>query len=336
MSARANKYCLFPFQNVEIHINGDVYTCCPAWNNRYSIGNIYKDTLQDIWNSDRAIALRKSVLNEDYSFCDEKSCFLLHEKAFSNEFKSENQPVMKTNPYIVKFAYDYECNYACKTCRKTVNRLTDEELEILNGKIDSFFLPLLEDAKILIVNAAGDPFASRHSKLLIQKAAEKYPKLKFDFHTNGILCNQKIFNEMNITPDKIHKIQISIHAATQETYDVVVPGFGKLFPTLIQNLNYIKSLKQVNHFEFYIFFVITSMNYKEIPKFIELAESVDAIPGFWEYNKNCCSYDLTENLSVEKPDHPLHQELLEVLKHPKVVEYKEKSVFSPVFYNLIK
>ena len=241
---------------------------------------------------------------------------------------------MSEYPQIVKFVYDYECNIACKICRKSVNRLSSNELNLLNSKIDTFFLPFLQSAKKLIINAAGDPFGSRHSRLVIKKAAEKYPDLKFDFHTNGILCNEKNFLALNIKPEKIDKIRISIHAATPETYGKIVPGGELLFPQIIKNLEYLSKIKEKNSFSIFIHFVITPLNYKEIPDFIELAEKFRVSPHFWEYRPENSSYKLTDDLYIYRKEHPLYLDLIKVLQHPLVKKYKEN--FSPIFYDLIK
>ena len=328
------EFCTRPFEEIEIHNTGEVYTCCPNWNKFYSIGNIYKDSFDGVWNSEKAVDLRKRIMNKDYSLCDLQGCAYLKQQDFKSPYDVECKPVMTEYPQIVKYVYDYECNIACKICRNKIKRLSDEELELLNSKIDTFFLPFLQSAKKLIINAYGDPFGSRHSRIVVQKAAEKYPNLKFDFHTNGILCNEANFKALNITPEKIDKIRISIHAATAETYGKIVPGGELLFPKIIENLKYLKEIRKQNDFPVYIHFVISSINYKEIPMFIDIAEEVNASPHFWEFRQENCSYPMEENLYIVRKDHPLHNELVKVLQHPKVKQYKDH--FSPDFYDLIK
>ena len=330
----SKEFCKRPFEEIEISNTGDVYTCCPNWNNFYSIGNIYKYSLNEIWNSEKAIDLRTRILNNDYSLCDMQGCLYLKQDDFNSSYITNCTPVMKEYPKVVKFAYDYECNIACKICRDHIKRLPDKDLELLNSKIDTFFLPFLQGAKVLIINAYGDPFGSRHSRLVIQKAAEKYPDLKFDFHTNGILCNKTNFRDLNITPDKISKIRISIHAATKETYEKIVPNGKILFPKIIENLKYLKEIRKEYNFPVYIHFVVSSINYNEIPDFIDIANEVNASPRFWEFRQENCAYQMQENLYVVNEEHPLHNDLLRVLKDKRVKE--NKNFFSPSIYDLIK
>lgn len=328
------EHCTRPFEEIEIHHTGEVYTCCPNWNKFYSIGNIFKDSIDEVWNSDKAQELRKRILNKDYSLCDKNTCIYCNEKIYFSNYGTKCTPIMEQYPLIVKFCYDYECNIACSICRDKMKRLTDEELETLNSKIDTFFLPLLKSAKTLIINSYGDPFGSRHSRQVIQKAAQTYPELKFDFHTNGILCNEQNFKNLNITPDRIEKIRISIHAATKETYGKIIPNGEIYFPKLVENLKYLGELKKTNNFQFYIHFVVTRFNYKEMPDFVRLAQDVNAIPCFWEFRQENCAYPNQDNHYIYREEHPLHQDFLNVLKDPILLTYKEN--ISPLILNLIK
>ena len=328
------EFCTKPFEEIEIHNTGEVYVCCPNWNNFYSIGNIFENSVEEVWNSERAIELRKKIMNKDYSLCDKKSCLYLQQQLFQSEYETNCTPIMPEYPTVIRFAYDKECNIACKICRDKIKRLSNEDLEKLNTKIDTFFLPLLKSAKVLIINSYGDPFGSRHSRLVIKKAIEKYPDLKFDFHTNGILLNKTQLNNLGITPDKIGKVRISIHAASAITYAKTVPNGLFLFPQIVNNLKYLKKLKEEYFFEEYIHFVVTADNYKEIPDFIKLAQKVDASPRFWEYRRENCDYCISEKLDICTPEHPKHKKLLKVLKHKLVKENKQ--FFSPILHDLIE
>ncbi len=329
-------FCPLPFSEMEIVRDGNIYLCCPSWNNFYSIGNIYTHSLEEIWNSTEAIEFRKKILNNDYSLCRIDKCCLLHNRNFFSDFKIDTPPKdghLDTMPMLVKFGYDYECNIACKICRDKVKRLSDEELKILDDKIESFFLPLLKTAKILVINTHGDPFGSRHSCKLIQRAIETYPDLKFDFTTNGLLCNEGTFKRLNITPEKIDKIRVSIHAATAKTYGKMVTHGELMFDKLMENMQYLSELKKEHHFTFLMNFVVTSLNYKEMPAFVDMAEKYNAYPIFWEYKEDSVGYNAhLENLSITDPKHKEHNELIKVLKHPNM--YKHNDNLYPILLEI--
>lgn len=330
-------WCTKPFEEVEIHPKGIVYLCCPNWNKYYSIGNVFENSFEDVWNSEKAQELRRRIIRHDYSLCDEDSCAYCKNRSFPYPYIEPKNCsiVMKKLPAVVKMSYDPECNIACRMCRDKIKRLSNEDLELYNSKIDTFFLPMLKDAKILFINAHGDAFGSRHSRLLIKKAAQAYPKLRFDFSTNGILCTEKMFDNLNITPEKIDTIRISIHAASAETYGKIVQHGEKLFSQIIKNLEYLSQLRKKSLFRLFVHFVVSSLNYKEIPAFIELAEKYDILPFFWELRSAQYHYRWDENDFIAQKNHPLYNDLKEALKHPLVHKYRQKH-FSPVLSDIIK
>lgn len=326
-------FCPVAFQEMEIFSDGNVYLCCPSWNEYYSVGNVFENSVEEVWNSEKAIELRKRILNNDYSLCKKDRCFMLHNKNFYSEFKGEFTPIMEASPLRVKYGYDYECNIACSICRDKIKKLSDEELKKWDEKIDSFFIPILKSTKILVINTHGDPFGSRHSRKVIQKAAQTYPDLKFDFTTNGLLCNEKMFETLSLNPSQIDTIRVSIHAATKETYGKIVQNGEKFFDTLLENLQFISDLKKTYNFMFLIQFVVMANNYQEMPAFVELAQKYHAGPMFWEYKKDCCAYSQWhQDLDILDPKHKDHKKLIKVLHHPNMYIYK--NCLYPMLLNL--
>ena len=75
---------------------------------------------------------------------------------------------------------------------------------------------------------------------------------------------------------KIHKnidvIRISMDAGTEETYKIVrAPGDWN---RLIANIAYLNSVRYDYNFQVWSDFVVQKINYKEIPKYIRLAENL--------------------------------------------------------------
>ena len=219
--------CQFPFTVAEICPGGDVYTCCPVFTSSYSLGNIYQDSFEAIWNGERAKHLRRLLLNKDFTLCDLSKCIYYQEPKDLSQY-TEIAPY----PTKVIFDHDTECNCKCITCRDTLCSNSREELAELDSKIETHLLPMLQKAHIAYLAGNGDPFASRHYRKLIQRAAETYPSLRFDLHTNGLLCSRKQIQELGIL-DRLNYIGMSIHACTPETYAKVIPErFGDQWHTL--------------------------------------------------------------------------------------------------------
>ena len=127
-----NCICQRPFSEIEIHTDGNVYTCCPDYLKKYSIGNIFEvSSFDEIWYSSKAFELRKKLLNFDYSLCNTNICNM---KINQEEIKLIENPEY---PTLVRFAYDTQCNLKCIFCRDTLlhnseetNKRYDEMIEI--------------------------------------------------------------------------------------------------------------------------------------------------------------------------------------------------------------
>ena len=52
-------YCTRPFEWFAVLDNGDVSPCCPPWIDGYRIGNLYKQSVDEVWNGEKAQAFRE-------------------------------------------------------------------------------------------------------------------------------------------------------------------------------------------------------------------------------------------------------------------------------------
>jgi radical SAM protein with 4Fe4S-binding SPASM domain len=58
--------CYFPFTVIEVLWNGDVVPCCYDFNGCLNMGNIYEDSLNNIWNGKRYKELRRLQLTRKF------------------------------------------------------------------------------------------------------------------------------------------------------------------------------------------------------------------------------------------------------------------------------
>lgn len=291
------KICSRPFSFVEVDFRGDIYCCCPSWIRGFSLGNIFKNTFDEIWHSENAIELRNRILNNDYSFCNLSIC--------SPKFTTFTEDLV-TNikfPRVVKFCHDRECNYGCITCRDSVITTPNIMLKILNSKIKNVFLPMLKNAELVSLSGNGDPFASRHYRELILEINKEYPNIKFVIHSNGSLLNEENLNRLGLTY-KIDKVKISLPSLDPETYFKITRS--KRLDDVISNLKFLSSLKLkgiIN--EVQLCFVVQKMNYQEMPRIFEFAESLDFNVSFWEFRNWGTQYGQTyKEAAVFEQDHP--------------------------------
>lgn len=304
--------CKFPFSFIEVFPNGDVYPCCPEYCYYYCLGNIFEKSIEEIWYSEKAIALRKRLLKNDNTVCNSAQCFCstMDFLFADDEVVYEEKPPL---PIAVKLSHDRECNCTCITCRDEIVRESDEELDELNKKIETHFLPLLRNARVVCLSGSGDPLFSRHSRLLIRRIAEQYPSIRFALHTNGQLCTPSLLENLGIDKRLSH-VQISIHAATPQTYERIVRGAS--WQKLLDNLSNLKHqldggmLRKLD-----LFFVIQSLNVAEVAQFAELANRFNATAYFWEYRYWGTKFGKDfDAVNVCSSDHPLHKTLVAELR----------------------
>lgn len=62
VSASGRVACTQPFFTLAVRSNGDVAPCCIDWVGETILGNIYRETVEEIWNGDRMYEFRKMHL----------------------------------------------------------------------------------------------------------------------------------------------------------------------------------------------------------------------------------------------------------------------------------
>ena len=309
--------CLSPFFTAEIFGNGDVYICCPDYTLIGTIGNVFKQSWEEVWYSKKAVDLRNKILAGDYSSCRLSLCepeffpLCIELENIDKEKLDFNNPKAR----IVKISTERSCNVACTLCRSRVICNEDEEqIAFLDSKIESVFMPILKDAEIVNFCGSGDPFVSKHFRKIIKIAALTYPNLRFDLHTNGLLCNEENLTELGII-DRLSTVQISLHSATKEVYDRIVKRGN--WEKLNSNLGYLAGLIEKGKLnQLHLNFVVNADNYVDIPLFIELCKKYHAKAFFWQYRDlgGVYSYD---KMNICSPAHAEHKEFVRIMSNLK-------------------
>ena len=320
--------CQRPFSEIEIHTDGNVYTCCPDYLKKYPIGNIFSvKSFDEIWYSQKAIDLRKKIFDTDYSFCNIDICNM--------KIKQEDIDLVERPPYptLVRYAYDTQCNLKCMICRDHFFLNTEEENKKYDQMIETLFLPILKNAKIMSITSAGEVTASKHSQKLIKKAALMYPDLKFEILTNGFLFNEKFVDELGIS-DRIERVVVSVHAMKKNTYETIMKGAKH--DIVFKNIEWICSLKKNQVVKDVCFiFVAFSLNYKEIPLFIDFSLKNEVHPTVWEYrNHNRTQMDAQfVKYAVWQKTHPQYNDFVRIINDVKS-KYKNQCRMPEIFNDL--
>ncbi len=304
-------FCEQPFTRIEINSNGDVYTCCPFFINFQSLGNIYELPFDEIWNGEIARNIRKKIIQGDLSFCS-NLCF---RKNKTQQNSSQFEEIVNNYPQEILISTSKCCNVRCIFCRdsETISSKENDNFD----KIKDIFLPIFKDAKLVHFGYDGDPFSNKRECELIKTLAEKYPNIRFNFNSNGVIANEKFLKNLNVY-DKIDSMIVSIHATNRWTYNKIVKGSN--WNKVLSNLNCYSEMKKQNLIKkFRLIFVVFSENYKEMPKFVRLAQKLGAEADLWTLKKN----DQTkvtgedfEKYSIINPKHKHFKDLKRVLQDP--------------------
>lgn len=332
-------FCSFPFEHAAITATGEVYQCCAAFLPTPA-GNLSDQTFDEVWNSEQAQAVRRTIHEGTFTFCREAKCpylqgtvsLPLKESLQDPEYREiieKKQTKLARGPREVHIAYDTTCNLACPFCRNDFIALKGEELEKSRRIHQQVFDHGLRDATRVMISAQGDPFASKlYSQILENFDEKKHPKLRIKITTNGLLFTEEAWERIRASHDAIDWIHVSVNAATAESFRINQKGGD--FERLMKNLHFIKTLRRKPLWNslratrlvrrktrfISLSFIIQQNNYREIPKFIELGKELDIdqamFTSIFHADRTFSDREFAK-LPVHLPNHPEHQEFLRVM-----------------------
>jgi len=324
-----DKICLKPFEYLEIGTpkNGkvDCYSCCPTILPKPT-GNLSKNTIEEVWNSDVYKDIRESIVDSSYRFCRHDLCPEIQSENLLDLGVVENTDFLRAlksgdytalgNPKEINLAYDQTCNLACPSCRRDYITTNSEDNDAIMAKITEDILSRdLTNTKI-IACSSGDPFVSKHFRhLLFNLEGEKHPGLEIQLMTNGLMFNKLAWQKLHKVHKNIKMTCVSIDASKPETYAITRRGGN--WDTLMENLIFLSLLRERGELSFLrLDFVVQDHNYKEIPEFIALGEKFKVDQVFFQKVANWGTFSPIEykERQVYNEEHPDFQQFLKVIK----------------------
>lgn len=265
--------CTMPFRDLSIYNDKEQYFCCKEWL------DVSVDFDENGWNGETATQIREEMLNGSFKYCSSTNCPHLSTlkklgrvSTFSPIIKKseflEKYKINPKGPKNVRFTFDAACNLACPSCRRDfIPNSTDIDITSENV-LDKVYEFYGNDIENVTLSGYGDPFYSNTMmKFLKDVDSTKLPKLKgIHLHTNAILWNQRNWEKIKKSHKFISSAEISIDAATKETYKDVRVGGN--WDSLIKNIEFINEIEEVKNI--IVSFVIQTRNYKEMVDFYHL------------------------------------------------------------------
>ena len=260
-------FCDNPWETLEIDQDGDALLCgCQRWM-PFPIGNIYKNTIQEIWLGELAQQVRQSVADGDFTYCS-STCPRLSRLVP----RPAELPPMLEFPGTIKFDLDSSCNLKCPSCRESVRieKNADnikKQTELFNEMREyALANPTVKTGILPIGN--GELFAS-HSGLAFLESLKDYPhnNLRLMIYSNGTLVNRnrELINRLRHV---IYSWSISVDAVNQESYSKIRGGDWN---ELLLGLEFLKNWRGLN-----FNFCIQRNNYHDIEAFADFASGYGA------------------------------------------------------------
>ena len=285
-----NYICTAPFVNIEIH-NQAIFMCCPTWlpNN---IAPDMEKPLDEVWNSEEAKEIRKSIHDGSYKYCDKKQCPFLSELLNNKKLNNVNPIVerkdtpsyitdnynaetgeMNVGPSVIQFAFDRTCNYKCPSCRVDLIVESSKGIERVKATLLEIETKFAKYLSTMFITGSGDPFVSVGFRDFLRTFdPKKYPKLKnIHLHTNASMWNEKMWDSMKNVWPYVKSCEISIDAGTRETYENKT-RLGGNWDNLIGNLHFIAKIPVLKYIK--TSFVVQDSNYAEMETFLKLMKSI--------------------------------------------------------------
>ena len=313
---KKNYICPQPFEFAEI-FDHKMYMCCPNWL-PVDLGN--PNTIKENWEGEKAEEVRKSILDGSYKYCIESRCPKL---TGLKEGKTEG--LIKKEDFVedrtlksLKFNFDQSCNLKCPSCRNMFINYEGKDRERTEELIKHIEEQLGKGIERIECTGSGDPFFSRSfRKWMMNFNPQKYPSLRsMHLHTNGTLWNHSNWSRMKNIHPFVTSAEISIDAATKDTYENKTRIGGK-WEKIIENLHYIANLPQQMNLT--LSFVLQQQNYKEMVLFYNLIESIFSSSNkewsiFFNRVVNWGTYteEQFEKTDIGNPNHPEYFEFLKI------------------------
>jgi hypothetical protein len=319
-------FCAAPFEQLETAPTGLAYVCCPIWLPT-PIGRL--DTpAQELWHSETARKIRASIIDGSFRYCNHVHCpaisgrtLMSREAAPAKAIIARYESGIDTLPEHVKLSHDKSCNLSCPSCRTSTYVANTAKQAKLDQLTESTLVPLLREAKSVLVTGSGDPFGSKHFRNLLKRVnGGDFPNLKIDLISNGQLLDARAWHELGLK-GRVRHVEISVDAAKAETYAIV--RRGGTFARLLNNLAFLRDLRRAGDIaSLHCSMVVQALNFREMPAFVRLCEdhAVDLIIFNMIRQRDIFAKEEYVEAFIGSPEHPDYEAFLKVLEAPELAQ----------------
>lgn len=284
--------CDCPFTHFEVNNpNGDVTFCS---NHNMVLGNVNKNSLEEIWNGEAYKQVRQKFLDGKILEICPRNCAVLggfkiwenidwykelpnESKAYKNAVLNEKEIAggkveLTSRPRWLRFASSYACNLKCYHCFERVERKTALKLP------DSFFEDVKKnvEAAQMVFFYGGEPLIENRNLDLMEYLSEKgYPTRVF-LITNGTVLNEKIKSVLN--KSNLGFMSVSVDSIRENLYEEL--RYPAKWRETREHLKFFSEVLKKKKGGMLMLLTINKKNQEEMLNFIKFSRELDAIPFF--------------------------------------------------------
>lgn len=274
-----------PFLTIEVGYTGEVGLCgCSTWLPT-KVGNLFDDSIQNILANARSQAIRASIADGSYIYCDELACGPISNGMLDSPgpILPEIQPLLDDPskfimPREIFMAGDRTCNLSCPSCRTGVLKNSEETIndnirigEILRQNL--FSIPT-QDPIRLHVSISGEIFASSLLMSFVQGIrSHDFPNIKLEIQTNGLLA-QRNWHRLGDMQNHVQVVTMTIDAARPHTYEKL--RRGGTWEDCQQSLHWLSKKCHDDNINLHLRMVVQKDNFSEMMEFYEQAHNFGA------------------------------------------------------------
>lgn len=308
---------------------GDVRQC--SWTEDGYIGNLQDNSVEEIYHSKRAKAIRARLESGDYSQCKIDACpYLAMNELDKHLIEYEETPEYPTELYL---GFERVCNYACTCCtvHKCMMEEKKEDLEQCYIKIEERLQTLLPHLKKISANGCGELFCSKHTLNILANWKPLAPKEEIEvlLESNGSLFDEQHWKQIENLGQYHLSVAISVMSFDEVIYQYL-SGTTLSVSKVMDNLKFIRSLREkgiIDYFE--IATVVQEQNFRLLPSFVKqcLEEYKPDYIRLRPYESwGAQSQEEVWITDIRNPEHPYYKEYKKVmqdpiLKHPLVHDW---------------
>lgn len=302
-------FCHIPFDTFMIWPNGNIMSCCRL----PEIGNINQDSFENIWNSKLAQEIRQSIIDGNFQFCNLYDCDLYRRKTLPLRENINLNDYLSTTPKEGHWGGAISCSQACYWCRpSTIIDKNENHLWAREEEIYRYY----RDCSTIHTSSSAEFSDSPFTLSLINKLGPRTPQgttRLWRLAANGISFTPSIWEQIK---GSCHKVRLSVSGRSLDSKVFASISPNSSLETWYANMRFYLKMKEEGFFSFIrLKIVVSTINYKEIPAFIDWAQQnkVDEILFRRIHQWGALSQEKMKVLDICHPSHPKHNELLSII-----------------------